>query len=412
MRFRKHIGRALVAGGVAVLVVLGVGSSPALATTGAPTLFSRNASDPWMYPCFTSTFSGWCVYTSSDLNQGGASTYPMSQTFAYTWDGTGNPGDPAKWVDRGVALNESQYGGAGGWVATNNNHLWAPNATYGPDFNMYLYVPDTTADKYSHVGVSTSASPWGPFTYAKQVTFNGANITNQYMSDPFAFQSMGDHPNYPDPARLNTSAHWLYWANGDFDTTSPNIACGGISGALLDDATMSEIYDNDNNLSNNELSISGISGALGTCGSKGRPYLEGPDMYFTNFWGFAFGPNHDRPYMLVMSAKPAGGTHGASNQVIAYASASSPLGPFTYEGILLDASSSTWTTQASIAVDSGGPGGATRFLLIYHDDSGGTNHNRKTYMTCLTFDLSDGKFVPATRPSSIPDLSQCSATRP
>jgi hypothetical protein len=402
---------AVTAAVTSVVIAAAAQSAPtAHAATGAPTLASRNASDPWVMPCVSSTFTGICLYASSDLNEGGQDTYPMSATYAYTLDSSSglNPGDPANWVDRGAVLTEGAYP----WVPNNAKHLWAPGSAYGGDGDMFLYVPDVGSDGVtSHIGVSRSASPWGPFTYLKQITYNNDDIDGYYMSDPSVFQSMGDHPGIglagAEPTRLNGPARWLIWANGDYANGGSN--CGGISIGLLDDASMSTLIT-DPNPATSEVQINGVN-TLGTCTGKTRPYLEGAEMYFTNVWGFTMGattqnPN-GRPYLLVFAAKPSN-----RNSVIAYATAEHPRGPFTYEGVLMEASTTSWTNQASIFADGRGPGGSLRLILFFHDDADSSaSHNRKVYATCLTFDRSDGKFVQATRPASTPNLNSCSGIR-
>ncbi len=406
---RRNLRRALVAA-VVVMAVAAPGAPAAYAVTGAPTLASRNASDPWVMPCNTSDFSGMCLYASSDLNEGDQSAYPMNATYVYTFDTTSgaNPGDPSNWTDRGAVLQESAYP----WTPANSKHLWAPAAAPGGDGSFYLYVPDVGSDGVtSHIGVSVATSPWGPFAYQKQITYNSQEIANLYMSDPSVFQSMGDHPGTTltgtDPTRLNGPARWLLWANGDYANGGSN--CGGISIGLLDDASMSTLIT-DPNPASSEVQISGVN-TLGTCTGKTRPYLEGAELYFTNVWGFTMGvtpqnPN-GRPYMMVFAAKPSN-----RDSVIAYATAEHPQGPYTYEGVLMEASTSSWTNQASIFADGGGPNGSLRLILFFHDDADNSgSHNRKVYATCLTFDRSDGRFVQATRPSATPNLNNCSGIR-
>jgi hypothetical protein len=236
MTVRTKALRAALATGVAVLVATTMGGATAFATTGAPTLVSRNASDPWVWQC--PGLAGLCMVTSSDLNKGGADLYPMDTTYSYTWDGSGNPGDPASWDDRGAAFTESSIP----WVPDDREHLWAPFSTMGADGRTYLYVPDspTTSESDSQIAYATSGASWGPFMYEGSITFlrppnsgttwvQDTSIEDLYMSDPFVFQSNAGYPaGYPaSSTRQNGPARWLLWANGTWSN------CGGVSIALL-----------------------------------------------------------------------------------------------------------------------------------------------------------------------------------
>ncbi len=416
MTFRTRATRAALASGVAVVVAVTMGGATAFATTGAPTLVGRNASDPWVWQCSGAYL---CMVTSNDLNKGGADLYPMETTYAYTWDGAGNPGDPANWDDRGAAFNESSID----WVPNDREHLWAPFAIGGPDGRTYLYVPDspTTSESTSQIAYATSGTSYGPFMYEGRITFlrppssgtiweQDTSIESLYMSDPFVFQSNAGYPSgYPASGsptfRQNGPARWLLWANGTWSN------CGGISIALLDDQSMSTVLDSDGSLANNEIVIDGWPNGFATgdqCQGKGRPYIEDPNVYWTQPWGWAFGTNSaPEPYMLVVPAQRQG-----TGQAIIYASAADPRGPYHYRGTLMDESDSSWTNQSSIVYDTN-PSGQPRFMFFYHDDSGGTNHNRKTHVACLTLNGAPNggstRFNKVSRPSSTPDLTTCRA---
>jgi hypothetical protein len=136
-------------------------------------------------------------------------------------------------------------------------------------------------------------------------------------------------------------------------------------------------------ISNSQLiSINGVN-ALGTagstCGATGQPYLEGPSLYRTDSWGTGV----PGPYLLEFAAKPTSrpsacaanlGEPNTANEVIAYATAQSPTGPYTYKGILMCGSSSEWTDQATLM-----PLQLTDFwgnthqaiAMYYHDGPGG-----------------------------------------
>jgi hypothetical protein len=270
--------------------------------------------------------------------------------------------------------------------------------------------------KVSHIAVATApkSTPWGPFTYKTQVTYQGANISNLYMSDPAVATMSFSHPgkrrdgttNEYLTSRAGGPAAWLLWANGDYNNGGSG--CGDLSIGLLDDVSMTELIDNPDE-SVSRIDILGIE-TLGTCEGTDHPYLEGPELYDLTQANVPL-PGGDRRFMLVFSAKPSN-----RDQVMAYATASNLYGPYTYEGILMEASDSSWTNHGSIYADTSGPVSTAnpfgiRFILFFHDDSGGTRHNRKMYAACLTFDLSDGRFAAATRPSSAPNLNNCAGFR-
>lgn len=369
----KNLQRLRVAGVTASLAALVVGSgltgSAARADIAGrtPNISYRNASDPHLTDCPDTTGGvGLCLYTSNDLNlptDSHGNSYPMNKTYLYTLEHGQNPSVQTNWVDRGAVLQESQYS----WVPSGANHLWAPAEAYGAQAGKYyLYVPDISNVSQqatsSHIGVSVSASPRGPFTYSQQIAVSG------YASDPHVYVNSSGSP-------------YLVYANGDYSN------CGGLSIAPLnkDMVTLAG--------SAQQITINGVS-ALGTCGSTGHPYLEGASLY--NFGSAGF--TTSTPYYLVFAAKPSN-----SNEVIAYATSSSPTGPFTYKGTIMGGSSTEWTNQASIQKF------GSSYIFAYHDGPTGT-HNRKTYFECLTFVTSGstvGNINPITRSTSNTGFTNC-----
>jgi arabinoxylan arabinofuranohydrolase len=351
---RSLVRRGGIALGVAtVLAASGLNTAAAFADTSAASIIKyRNASDPHVTDCPDTTGgTGLCLYASNDTGSGGTTDngYPMDKTYLYTLEHGLDPSNANNWVDRGVVLNESQYS----WVPNGAKHLWAP-AQAAKNGTYYLYVPDVS-DKSSsgvhtssHIGVSTSTNPRGPFTYQQQVSING------YASDPHAFN---------DP----NGTSYLVYANGDFNN------CGGLSIGTLN-SDMKSLSG-----SPQQITINGLS-ALGTCGSTGRPYLEGASLYWFGNAGFTT----TTPYYLVFAAKP-----NTSNEVIAYATASSPAGPYTYKGTIMGGSSTEWTNQASVQKF------GSSYVFMYHDGPSG-NHNRKAHAECLFFNT-DGTIKSITR---------------
>ena len=464
MNKRTRVGRATLAAGFATVLVASLNVAPAYAATGAPTLAPRNASDPHVDYCSV-TEGGVdklyiCVYTSSDLGRGGQNLYPMKDTYVYTLDtavGSDastwlNPGNPTSWVDRSVntgpAFKEWQIP----WALANSpnppanpEHLWAPTSHHGPigppdgtsqaaATKQYLYVPDVGTEvvsgvsgdgRVSHIAVASvdKNMPWGPFTYEGRITYKGDALNNLYMSDPAIVTTSFNHPGQARngetsdylQSRAGGPATWLLWANGDWNNGGSG--CGDLSIGLLNDVSMTELIDNPDE-SVSRIQINGID-ALGTCSGANHPYIEGPELYDLTQVGLplpgcdAIGQNCHR-YMLFFSAKPA----GSENQVLAYATASNIYGPYTYRDKIMAGTNTSWTNHGSIYADTRGvvhntnnPFGI-RFLLFFHDDTGGTDHHRKMYAQCLTYSLEERRFLTATRPPGpqAPNLNQCSGT--
>ena len=126
------------------------------------------------------------------------------------------------------------------------------------------------------------------------------------------------------------------------------------------------------------------------------------------------------PFLLVFAAKPTStpsgcaanlGQPNSANEVIAYATATSVTGPYTYKGILMCGSSTEWTNQATLMPLRTLFGNDTAIAMYYHDGPAG-NHNRKVHAQCLPF--GGGNFVATMRPVTAaqqPSFSSCMAGR-
>jgi hypothetical protein len=378
---------------VAGLVAFALPPAPAQADLTSSYLVSStiNSSDPFTMPCSDSSFawSGTCLYTSSDMGLTGlpAGSYPMHQTLLFTLTTGWDPSVQSNWIYRGPIFDESkiqvgvtdQYGNPTGFVPPGANHLWAPTVAMGGDGNFYLFVPDVSDDSAtgvhtsSKIAVAVSTSALGPFQYLQ--TLGIAPSTNDptaYASDPDVFQTM-------EPAT------YVAYADGDFSN------CGGISIAYLDGYHMQAVLS-----TSLQIQINGI-GVLGNCNGTGRPYLEGPQIYFTNTWGSGL----PGPYLLMVAAKPdhvptecqGFAQPNSPNEVLAYATSDSPYGPYTYQGVLMCGSSTEWTNQASL-MPMNDDTGKQRIVLVYHDGPSGPN-NRKVHAECVYYGA--GHFSMVTR---------------
>jgi hypothetical protein len=363
--------------------------------------------------------AGICLFTSQDLQQGAVTTgypsgqansYPMSQTLGYFST------DGINWGQPTVLMKESTYQSLG-WVQTlfngasfNPLHLWAPSAQQGSDGNWYLFVPDISDSMHpstsSFIGVSksTTGDPMGPYTPIGQVNVPG------YASDPDVVDTMS--------GRFGTGPV-LAWADGDGSN------CGGISIAPLDNFDMTTL-----NGTPTRPIFDNIPSSWGTpCTDQfGRShfYMEGPHIYNTTLGGpgspgAAAGnwpAGTPGPYLMVVPIKPTQtppecatnlqGQPGTANELIAYATAGSPLGDlhadgtyhWTYGGILMCGSQKEFTDQGSIVpvTTSTRTGGHTPLIFVYHDAPGAnsTGHHRTIHAECLLYSVL-GSIAPSIR---------------
>lgn len=372
---------------VAALVGSGMTAAPAYADTSATPLVAVNASDPSAMACYDPvTFvSGICVYASQDMGSGAytGNTYPMSKTNMWFLPDGSDPTVQSNWKPRGgssstspTVLNESQYQSPNSnwFVPANAKHLWAPDMTSNFLGGFVLLVPDVSniSDSVppavglhtsSKIGISTSSSPFGPFTYQRTLPISG------YASDP-SITWPGDDV-FP----------WLVYADGDYGTTS-SYPCGQASIVRLP-------FEFDSLLSTpKRLTINGLPSTFNSCGNNSKPYIEGPEIY--QFY------NGYNGYYLVFAAKLTN-----QNEVIAYAWSDTVDGTYTYKGTIMQGSSTEWTNQASIVQLSNG-----HYLFFYHDGPSGSNRNRKLHAECLSFNA-DGTIQTITRSTSINTLKGC-----
>lgn len=117
---------------------------------------------------------------------------------------------------------------------------------------------------------------------------------------------------------IDGSNRILVWADGD------NSNCGGFSSALLESDMRTTV-----SRSVRSVIINGV-GVLGNCGGKGRPYLEGASLYKVNgTWRMFFAA---KPTSVPPECASSVGGPNSANEVIAWATAGDPQGPYTYRG--------------------------------------------------------------------------------
>jgi hypothetical protein len=386
---------------------------------------STTASDPYAFRCSQSGFPqniGYCIVSSSDMtigpirtNGGGKNYYPMNTTKIFYSD------DGVAWQAPKTALTESKLGLANGADGQPTNHLWAPAMRFKSTLvagvmksEYWLYTPDiTNADDAlsSRIFVTYSTdigTQFGntnlPGTNVKVAQVTGAPA-GLYMSDPEVFT---DSTVVLDS---DQSKDYLIWANGDFST------CGDISIRKMTSPTAITSFTAAQQDSV-RIGITGIPTTWGKCtATAGRfsgqtvswPYIEGASMFRSAQWQTQPGNGSlPGPYVLLLAIKPnsvpsecttAKGQPGTANELLAYATASSPTGPFAYQGIIMCGSSTEWTNQATIEEVSS-TNGKKRLVLIYHDGpdpATQTNNARQRRLHSEPLYSYGGKFLLTTR---------------
>ena len=283
------------------------------------------------------------VYPSHDLPHDGedddeGSEYKMEDyhvLYADRIDG--------EWKDSGEVLNQRDVP----WVS---NQMWAPDAAC-KDGKYYLYFPAKDKDGIFRLGVAVSENPAGPFTPEEEP------IPGSYSIDPAVFQD--------DDGRVYVYNGGLWggqmekWSTGSFNPDSEGPkgdepAIGPLFGELNSDMkTYKEAP--------RQLVILDEEGIPIKTSDEERRYFEGPWMH-----------KYNGLYYLSYST---GTTHR-----IVYATSTSPEGPFTYRGRILEPVIG-WTTHHSIVEHEG------KWYLFYHDCelSGGINHRRTVKYTELFY---------------------------
>lgn len=254
-------------------------------------------------------------------------------------------------TDHGVALKLADIP----WAS---KQLWAPDAAT-KNGKYYLYFPARDKDGIFRIGVAVSDVPQGPFRPQPEP------IAGSYSIDPASFVDDDGE------AYLYFGGLWggqlQCWSEGTFDATKsgpqeptgegaallPRVA--RLSGDMLgfaEEVRQVEIVDEE--------------GKLIVADDHERRYFEAPWMH-----------KYNGKYYFSYST---GDTH-----FVVYATSESPLGPFRYQGRILEPVMG-WTTHHSI-VEFGG-----RWYLFYHDCelSGGVDHLRSVKMREIFYD-EDGK---------------------
>lgn len=237
---------------------------------------------------------------------------------------------------------------------------YAGQIVRGPNGRYYLYAPVTQASSGSSdpfaIGVAVSDSPLGPFTDA-------------HPSGPIISQSVSNNniQNIDPTLLVDNGRVYLYW--GTFNQ---------LRGVELNTDMVTVKTET-------QVTVNTLTG-----------YFEAPwlmkrgSTYYMLYAGNNAGPN-----------SPC--TPTSYHACIAYGTASSPLGPWTYRGVVLDIVSST-TSHPGVAEF---PAGSGKFFLVYHtrDAVGGTHFRRSIAFDSLSFD-------DTTNPPTIRKVTQTKRAAP
>lgn len=252
-----------------------------------------------------------------------------------------------KVTDHGVVLAQEDIP----WVG---RQLWAPDAAT-KDGKYYLYFPAKDKNDVFFIGVAVSDSPTGPFKAQPEP------IKGSFSIDPSVYQD--DNGDY----YLYLGGIWggqlQRWKNGNY-TGEDNYPADD-EPALLPQVAK---------LSDDMLSIHGEVKEIELLDKSGAPILHGDNdrRFFEAAWVHKVGETYYFSYST-------GDTHK-----IAYATGDNPMGPFTYQGVVLNPVVG-WTNHHSIAKFEG------KWYLFYHDStlSSGQTHLRSVKMAELEH-LPDG----------------------
>lgn len=279
---------------------------------------------------------------------GNGDQYDMADYHVFSLDAIGGPV-----TDHGVALALQDIP----WAS---QQLWAPDAARKGD-RYYLYFPARDHDGLFRIGVAVSSVPEGPFTPEPEP------IADSYSIDPCCFVDDDGQ------AYLYFGGIWggqlQCWTSGHFDPKGQEPS--GEVPALMPRVAR---------LSADMRSFAGEVRSLALLDAEGQ--LLRANDHERRFFEAAWMHKHAGRYYFSYST---GDTH-----YLVYATGDNPLGPFTYQGRILEPVIG-WTTHHSIVEFQG------RWYLFYHDASlsGGKSHLRCVKVAELSYG-EDGTILPVT----------------
>jgi hypothetical protein len=271
--------------------------------------------------------------------------YDMNDYHVLSMESVGGPV-----TDHGIALKAEDIP----WVS---KQLWAPDAAF-KNGKYYLYFPARDKEGIFRIGVAESDVPQGPFKPEPEP------IAGSYSIDPASFVDDDGQ------AYLYFGGIWggqlQCWTTGKFDASAySNMEATGDVPALL--PRVAKLSEDMRSFTSEiqDLAINGADGKLLPADDHERRFFEAAWMH-----------KYNGKYYFSYST---GDTH-----FLAYATGDSPMGPFTYQGKILDPVQG-WTTHHSIVEFKG------KWYLFYHDTSlSNKNHLRCVKVREILYDA-DGK---------------------
>ncbi|KAG8626425.1 hypothetical protein KVT40_005370 [Elsinoe batatas] len=300
------------------------------------------------------------VYPSHDIDAGiedndNGDQYAMNDYHVFSMDQVGGPV-----TDHGVVLSQKDIP----WVS---KQLWAPDAAE-KNGKYYLYFPARDKDGIFRIGVAEGTDPAGPFKPDPDY------IKGSYSIDPASFVDEDGS------AYLYMGGIWggqlqCWQEKGKFDEkwSGPQEPKG--EGVYALSPIVAKLSDDMHSLVEEPKEVEILAP------ETGNKILA--DDHDRRFFEAAWLHKYKGKYYFSYST---GDTH-----YLAYATGTSPYGPFTYEGRILEPVEG-WTTHHSIVEYQG------RWFLFHHDSSlsGGKNHLRSVKIKEIFYD-EQGKIKPVPK---------------
>ncbi|MFI6506943.1 glycoside hydrolase family 43 protein [Streptosporangium sp. NPDC050855] len=252
-------------------------------------------------------------------------------------------GDATTFVDHGARLSVPNFSWAGG-------DAWAGEVERGADGKYYWYVSiNGNGPGWMNIGVAVGDSPTGPFTDAKggPLVSDSTPNSSPLNIDPTVFTD--------DDGQV-----YMYWGS-----------YYGLRAARLN------------------ADMTSINGPVVTPAGV------------SNFWEAPWMFKRNGVYYLAYAANDSG-CSAPGYACVRYATASSPMGPWTHRGVVLDQVSSTTNHPAIIEYKG-------QWYMVYHNAAapGGGNFRRSVTLDRLSFNA-DGtmrKVVQTTGPTGPANLA-------
>ena len=286
------------------------------------------------------------IYPSHDIESGIpqddlGSHFDMKDYHVLSMDSIGG-----KVTDHGVALDIKDVPWAG-------RQMWAPDAAF-KNGKYYLYFPAKDKQDVFRIGVATGASPAGPFKAEPNY------IKGSYSIDPAVFTDTNG------TSYMYFGGIWggqlQRWAKGEYDSAG--------SKTDLRQDTQPAIAPRVARMASNMLGFAEPVREIKILDPEGKLILGGDHdrRFFEASWMHKYNGKYYFSYST-------GDTH-----FIAYATGTSPYGPFTYQGVILNPVVG-WTNHHSIVEING------KWYLFYHDSvlSGDKTHLRTVKVAELKY---------------------------